>query len=204
MNINSPLSPFTFKGDIMTPSANINPNLVNVDNSSYSGGFGSNETSRNFPSVLNKLPISNVEAAAASKIQSGGKTRKNKNLLKLKIKNIVNKYKKMKSKMSRKMTLKKMKQRLSKMFGMKKSRHGRHSRKHRMSRKRMSGKMKMRGGGYHQYMGNVPNTPVYSTGGVLPASLSALANPVPFEVLKNTGACTDNYNHFTNSGKQIW
>jgi len=204
MNINSALSPFTFKGEIMTPSANINPNLVNVDNSSYSGGFGTTETSRNFPSVLNKLPISNVEAAAASKIQSGGKTRKNKNSFKLKIKNIVNKYKKMKSKFSRKMTLKKMKKRLSKMFGMKKSRHGRHSRKHRMSRKHMSGKMKMRGGGYHQYMGNVPNTPVYSTGGVLPPSQLALANPVPFEVLKNTGACTDNYNHFTNSGKQIW
>lgn len=202
MNINSPLSPFTFKGDIMTPSANINPNLVNVDNSSYSGGFGSTETSRQFS--LDKTPISNVEAAAASKIQSGGKTKKNKNLLKLKIKNIVNKYKKMKSKMSRKMTLKKMKKRLSKMFGMKKSRYGRHSRKHRMSRKHMSGKMKMRGGGYHQYMGNVPNTPVYSTGGILPPVLSALANPVPFEVLKNTGACTDNYNHFTNSGKQIW
>ena len=199
MNINSPLAPFTFKGDIMTPSANINPNLVNVDNSSYSGGFGSNETSRNFPSVLNKLPISNVEAAAASKIQSGGKTRKNKNLFKLKIKNIVNKYKKMKSKFSKKMTLKKMKRRLSKMFGMKKSRHAKHSRKHRGSRK-----MKMRGGGYHQYMGNVPNTPVYSTGGVLPPSQLALANPVPFEVLKNTGACTDNYNHYTNSGKQIW
>jgi hypothetical protein len=205
MNINSPLSPFTFKGDIMTPSANINPNLVNVDNSSYSGGFGSNETSRNFSSVLNKLPISNVEAAAASKLQSGGAprrcggTKKNKNPFKLKIKNIVNKYKKMTSKFSKKMTLKKMKQRLSKMFRMKKSRHGKHSRKHRASRK-----MKMRGGGYHQYIGNVPNTPVYSTGGVLPASLSALANPVPFEVLKNTGACTDNYNHFTNSGKQIW
>lgn len=199
MNINSALSPFTFKGEIMTPSANINPNLVNVDNSSYSGGFGTTETSRNFPSVLNKLPISNVEAAAASKIQSGGKTRKNKNSFKLKIKNIVNKYKKMKSKFSRKMTLKKMKRRLSKMFGMKKSRHTRHSRKHRMSRK-----MKMRGGGYHQYMGNVPNTPVYSTGGVLPPSQLALANPVPFEVLKNTGNCTDNYNHFTNSGKQIW
>ena len=199
MNINSPLSPFTFKGDIMTPSANINSNLVNVDNSNYAGGFGSTETSRNFPSVLNKLSISNVEAAAASKIQSGGKTRKNKNLLKLKIKNIVNKYKKMKSKISKKMTLKKMKRRLSKMFGMKKSRHAKHSRKHKASRK-----MKMRGGGYHQYMGNVPNTPVYSTGGMLPPTLSALANPVPFEVLKNTGGCTDNYNHFTNSGKQIW
>ena len=126
MNINSPLSPFTFKGDIMTPGANINPNLVNVDNSNYAGGFGTTETSRNFPSVLNKLPISNVEAASASKLQSGGArrrcggTKKNKNLFKLKIKNIVNKYKKMKSKFSKKMTLKKMKRRLSKMFGMKK------------------------------------------------------------------------------------
>ena len=200
MNINSPLNPFTFKGDIMTPGANINPNLVNVDNSNYPGGFGSNETSRQFS--LDKTPISNVEAAAASKLQSGGKTRKNKNIFKLKIKNIVNKYKKMKSKFSKKMTLKKMKRRLSKMFGMKKSRHTRHtrhSRKHRGSRK-----MKMRGGGYHQYMGNVPNTPVYSTGGVLPPSQLALANPVPYQVLTNTGACTDNYNHFTNSGKQIW
>jgi hypothetical protein len=97
------------------------------------------------------------------------------------------------------MTLKKMKQRLSKMFGMKKSRHMRHSRRHRGSRK-----MKMRGGGYHQYMGNVPNTPVYSTGGTLPPSLLGLANPVPYQVLTNTGACTDNYNHYTNSGKQIW
>jgi len=197
MNINSPLSPFTFKGDIMTPSANINPNLVNVDNSNYAGGFGSTETSRQFS--LDKTPISNVEAAAASKIQSGGKTRKNKNSFKLKIKNIVNKYKKMKSKFSRKMTLKKMKRRLSKMFSMKKSARAKHSRKHRMSRR-----MKMRGGGYHQYMGNVPNTPVYSTGGVLPPSQLALANPVPYQVLPNTGACTDNYNHFTNSGKQIW
>jgi hypothetical protein len=97
------------------------------------------------------------------------------------------------------MTLKKMKQRLSKMFGMKKSRNRKQSRKHSGSRK-----MKMRGGGYHQYMGNVPNTPVYSTGGTLPPTLSALANPVPFQVLNNTGNCTDNYNHFTNSGKQIW
>jgi len=201
MNINSALSPFTFKGIIGAPNANINPNLVNVDSSSYSGGFGSTETSRQFS--LDKNPISNVEAAAASKIQSGGAPRRcggtKKNQFKLKIKNIVNKYKKMKSKFSRKLTLKKMKRRFSKMFGMKKSRHARHSRKRSGTRK-----MKMRGGGYHQYMGNVPNTPVYSTGGVLPPSLLGLANPVPFEVLKNTGACTDNYNHFTNSGKQIW
>lgn len=202
MNINSPLNPFIFKGDVMIPNSNINPNLVNVDNSSYSGGFGSTETSRQFS--LDKTQISNVEAAAASKIQSGGSPRRcgggtKKNPFKLKIKNIVNKYKKMTSKFGKKLTLKRMKRRFSKMFGMKKSRHAKHSRKPSGTRK-----MKMRGGGYHQYMGNVPNTPVYSTGGVLPPSLLGLANPVPFEVLKNTGACTDNYNHFTNSGKQIW
>jgi hypothetical protein len=207
MNINSPLSPFGFKGDISAPSANINPNLVNVDNSNYSGGFGSTETSREFS--LDKNPISNVQAADASKLRGGaprrcGGAKKNKSIIKLKIKNIVNKYKKMTSKMSRKLTLKKVKRRLSKMLGMKKSRHSRHSR--RGSRRHGARKTKrMHGGGYHQYMGNVPNTPVYSTGSVnLPPNLSALANPVPFTVLQNTGACTDNYNHFTNSGKQIW
>ena len=105
MNINSPLNPFTFKGDIMTPSANINPNLVNVDNSSYSGGFGSTETSRQFS--LDKTPISNVQAAAASKLQSGGAprrcggTKKNKRKRTKKSKSRKTKSKKTKTKQSR-------------------------------------------------------------------------------------------------------
>ena len=60
-------------------------------------------------------------------------------------------------------------------------------------------------GGYSQYMNNVPNTPSYSTGGVnLPASLSALANPVIYTVNPNINGI-DNLNHnalnsFGNSG----
>ena len=48
-------------------------------------------------------------------------------------------------------------------------------------------------GGYSQYMNNVPNTPSYSTGGILPPSLSALANPVIFSKLPNSAI--DNLNH---------
>jgi hypothetical protein len=54
-------------------------------------------------------------------------------------------------------------------------------------------------------MGGVPNTPTYQTGSInLSPSESALANPVPFSVLPNCTNCVDNYNHFTNSGKQVW
>jgi hypothetical protein len=49
-------------------------------------------------------------------------------------------------------------------------------------------------------MSNVPNTPTYSTGGVLSAGSSALANPVPYKVIG--GNCVDNYNHFTGKGIQ--
>ena len=44
---------------------------------------------------------------------------------------------------------------------------------------------------------NVPNTPSYATGTVLPYGLSALANPVPYWKLDNGTNCADNYNHFT-------
>ncbi len=53
-----------------------------------------------------------------------------------------------------------------------------------------------------QYMSNVPNTPTFSTGGVLSASSSALANPVPYTVTSGNVNCVDNYNHFTGKGIQ--
>lgn len=62
-------------------------------------------------------------------------------------------------------------------------------------------------GGYHQYMGNVPNTPSYAVGGPtgqLSASNSALANPPPITTLSNCTNCVDNYNHMTNKGFQLW
>ena len=52
------------------------------------------------------------------------------------------------------------------------------------------------------YMSNVPNTPTYSTGGVLTAGSSALANPVPYKVTSENVNCVDTYNHFTGKGIQ--
>jgi hypothetical protein len=223
LNINSPLSPFGFQ-NVTTPLANVNPSLVNVDNSSYSGGFGSTETSRQFS--LNPTPISSIQAASASALQmGGGRRKKHHKTIKLRIKKIASKYKKMKG--GKKMTLKSAKKQILSVINLiktdnnpksksKKVRKTRKvkktSKKHRkggFSLGRAGGSRRRRhyqkGGTYHQYMGGIPNTPSYETGSVnLSPSESALANPVPFSVLPNNGSCVDNYNHFTNSGKQIW
>ena len=55
-------------------------------------------------------------------------------------------------------------------------------------------------GGYSQYQNNLPMTPTYSVGGVLPASQLGLANPPPIHVLSNCVNCQDNANHFTGKG----
>ena len=55
-------------------------------------------------------------------------------------------------------------------------------------------------GGYSQYQNNLPMTPTYSVGGILPASQLALANPPPVTVLPNCVNCVDNYNHYTGKG----
>lgn len=54
--------------------------------------------------------------------------------------------------------------------------------------------------GYSQYQNNLPLTPTYSLGGVLPASQLGLATPPPIHVLSNCTNCTDNYNHYTGTG----
>ena len=63
----------------------------------------------------------------------------------------------------------------------------------------VSRRRRQRGG---SYMSNVPSTPTYSTGGVLSAGSSALANPVPYKVTSENVNCVDNYNHFTGKGIQ--
>lgn len=56
-------------------------------------------------------------------------------------------------------------------------------------------------GGYAQYQNNLPMTPTYQVAGInLPASQLGLANPPPYTVLPNCVNCTDNYNHYTNTG----
>ena len=162
-----------------TPGANINGDFVNKDSSSYAGGFGSNE-----------IPTSCMR---------GGKK------LKRKIKNITKQYKKMKG--GQKKTKSQIMKQLSKSKMMSKSmaiaggrrRSRRSSRRNRsVSRRRRQ----QRGGSYQQYGSNVPNTPTYSTGGVLSAGSSALANPVPYTVTGGNVNCVDNYNHFTGKGFQ--
>ena len=92
-----------------------------------------------------------------------------------------------------------------------KAKYGSRSRGRTMGRSRMSARAGSRRtrsrshkrrqrGGYSQYQNNLPMTPVYSVGGVIPASQLGLANPPPIQVLSNCTNCTDNYNHFTGKG----
>ena len=78
---------------------------------------------------------------------------------------------------------------------------GRTMRMSRMSaaRRRTSSRRRQRGG-YSQYQNNLPMTPTYSVGGVIPASQLALANPPPIQVLSNCTNCTDNYNAYLQKG----
>jgi len=166
-----------------TPGSNINGDFVNKDSSSYAGSFGSTE-----------IPTSCMR---------GGKK------LKRKIKNITKQYKKMKG--GQKKTKSQIMKQLSKSKSLTKSLAiaGGRRRSRRMSRRSSRRNRSVsrrrrhqRGGTYVQFGSNVPNTPSYSTGGVLSASESALANPVPYKLLGGTANCIDNYNHFTNKGFQ--
>jgi hypothetical protein len=166
--------------------------FVNGTSSNYSGSFSSNEIP-GLPGLAGAK--SNIDAAAGIVpgicLYKGGAKK-----LKRKIKNITKHYKKMKAG-SRKM--KSLKNRLrSRMSSRKLARSmalagGRRTR-HRRHRRRGQR------GGYAQYQNNLPMTPTYSVGGILPANELALANPPPIQVLPNCVNCVDNYNHYTNSG----
>jgi hypothetical protein len=164
-----------------------NKDLVNVT-ASHNSGFGF--TSTVDPRCVNPavLPAisNNVQAAAASKIVGGRKINRRK------INKISGKYK---MKGSRRHVIKRMKSRVRSRFN---KRSAKRSRSHRRSRshKRSRGQK----GGYAQYQNNMPMTQTYSTGGYLSPSSSALASPVPYQVLSNCTNCVDNFSKFTNSG----
>ena len=181
------------------PNSNVNNNYVNVDNSHYPGGFGSNEIP-GLPGLAGAK--SNVDAAAAYVpgicLMKGG--------LKRKIKNITKKYK-MKSKKTLKQKFQKMGKKfrgLTKRFA---SRAIARARSFSGGKRHKRSSRKYRGGsypqsipypaGYGQYQNNLPLTPSYSVGGVLPANQLALANPPPITAMNQ---CVDNYNHYTNTG----
>lgn len=160
---------------------NVNSKYVNIDSSNRPFSFGSNETGLQFglPALRN-----NIEAANASRLQMGGRK-----TLRRKIKNIVKMYKMPRHK---KHSLKK---KLRSLYKKKSLKSKRHSRRHR--------RRSMKGGRYIQYQSDIPNTPVYSTGGILAAKDLGLANPIPYAKLPCTTNCVDNYDHYTNKGFQI-
>jgi hypothetical protein len=97
------------------------------------------------------------------------------------------------------MTLGSIKRRLASILKIGKSKKYHHKKSKKTVTRRRKGSKRQRGG-YSQYMSNIPYTPSYSTGGILSANLSALANPVPYQPTNN---CVDNYNYNTNKGFQM-
>ena len=169
----------------VAPLSNINGKFVNIDNSHSAGGFGSTQIP-GLPGLAGAK--SNIDAAAGKApgiclFKGGAK------VLKRKIKNITKMYKKMKR------GSKKMKSLKKRLRSRKVARHVARSAKFAGGKKRRVTHRQR--GGYSQYQNNQPFSMGYSTGGVLSASQSALANPVPF---KSYNSAIDNYNHFTGKG----
>jgi hypothetical protein len=161
--------------------------LVNV-NASHNSGFGFSSTVD--PKSVNPaalpVPTSNIQAAAASKIVGGRRFINRK-----KINKISRKYKMRGSKRSKRRSVRRMKSRVRSRFN---------KRSARRSQSRGRGHSRKQKGGYAQFQNNMPNTPSFSTGGPLSPSLSAMANPVPYQALSNCTNCVDNYNHMAGVG----
>jgi len=172
-----------------TDMNNLHGNLVNIDNSHFSGNAFTSRVVPNFQLNHNALqePASNIQAANSyiPCAKGGAKIHRKK------INNISNMYKMKGGKKTMKKRMRMLKSKIRSRF-VKKSKKT-HSRKHRKMSRRQRG-------GYSQYQNNMPLTPSYSLGGVLQPSLSAMANPPPYEVLSNNANCVDNYNHVTNTG----
>ena len=179
---------------VHAPLNNINGSLVNVDSSNYSG---SAFTSRVIPSSVNSsvmpVPRSNIQAANSyiPCNKGGGKIWN-------KIKKISMKYKMPKRKASSKRKMSRMKKRVKSIL--KKRGSKKTNKRYRKNKSNTKKRVRFQKGGWAQYQNNLPMTNSYSTGGVLAANQSALANPAPFQVLSNCTNCIDNYSRYTNSG----
>ena len=170
----------------------INGSVVNMDGSHYRGDVF---TSKVNPSSVNPNalpePRSNIQAANSYIPCKGGGRNKKKTFWR-KIKKISGKYKMTKNKTRSRRKLGKLRKKVKSIMKSKKGK--------RKSGRKTKKRVRFQKGGYSQYMLNVPNTPTYSTGGVLNASNSAEANPVPYQILNNCTNCVDNYSRFTNWG----
>lgn len=181
-----------------TPLNNIDGSIVNIDGSSVGGIPFSSTTIPNGPYTL-PTPGTNVQSAASIYpcAQKGGKINRKK------INKISRKYKMKGSKRTVRRHIRRMKSRVRSRYARKASRR---NKSRRMNGGTSSRSLQQKGGahpavapnyppGYNQYQnnnGSLSNT--YSTGGPLPANLSALANPPPYQ---NVAGDVDNLNHAT-------
>ena len=189
------------------PLNNINGSLVNTDGSSVGGIPFSNTRIPDGPHTLPPAG-SNVQGAAGiypASSQKGGKINRKK------INKISRKYKMSGSKRTVRRNVKRMKSRVrSRYYGSRKMRTKRRKMRGGTSSRSMSegSRPPMKGGAFQQPM-TAPNYPnghtqyqnnngslsnTYSTGGVLPGGLSALATPVPYQ---HVAGDVDNLNHNT-------
>jgi hypothetical protein len=178
---------------------NVNSAFVNKFSSNNPANFGSNEVP-GLPGLAGAK--NNIDAASGIVpgigIFKGGVFKGGAKHFKRKIKNITKRYKRKMGMKGGKKHLRSIKSRIKAKYGSRS--RGRMSARAGSRRTRSRSHKRRQRGGYSQYQNNLPMTPVYSVGGVIPASQLGLANPPPIQVLSNCTNCTDNYNHFTGKG----
>ena len=190
-------------GNLNPYGGNVNPAFVNKWSSNNPANFGSNEVP-GLPGLAGAK--NNIDAASGIVpgigIFKGGVFKGGAKHFKRKIKNITKRYKRKMGMKGGKKHLRSIKSRIKAKYGSRSrsSSRGRTMGRSRMSARRRAGSRRRQRGGYSQYQNNLPMTPTYSVGGVIPASQLGLANPPPIQVLSNCTNCTDNYNHFTGKG----
>ena len=189
-------------GNLNPYGSNVNPAFVNKWSSNNPANFGSNEV----PGLPGLAGAKNNIDAAAGIVPGIGIFKGGAKHFKRKIKNITKRYKRKMGMKGGKKHLRSIKSRIKAKYGSRSRSRGK-GRGRTMGNSRMSSRARGRAGsrrrqrgGYSQYQNNLPMTPTYSVGGVIPASQLGLANPPPIQVLPNCENCQDNYNHFTGKG----
>ena len=198
-------------GNLNPYGSNVNPAFVNKWSSNNPANFGSNEVP-GLPGLAGAK--NNIDAAAGIVpgigIFKGGVFKGGAKHFKRKIKNITKRYKRKMGMKGGKKHLRSIKSRIKAKYGSTAASRTKIRNMRLYSMRSIAGSKKRnrrskthkrrQRGGYSQYQNNLPMTPTYSVGGILPASQLGLANPPPIQVLPNCVNCIDNYNHFTGKG----
>jgi hypothetical protein len=188
------MSPYPI-GNAHPPLNNIDGSLVNIDDSHVGSLTFSNNI---IPTGIHTLPSPGTNVQSAASIypcaQKGGKINRKK------INKISRKYKMKGTKKTIKRRVRKLKSRMRSRYAKRTAKrsakmHNKSMRGGTSSRRFMSGGAAVAPNypaGYNQYQNNQVLSNTYSTGGPLGASLSALANPPPYQ---NVSADPDNLGH---------